>query len=342
MNDQPSGGMLRFVIAGCLNRDFVLPFSGPPQLDAFGGGLPYAAIGLNIWGETSGLMARVGKEYPLEWLERLKLLGFDLSGIRVTTAPIEARRFRAYTDFNTLHTQYPVRHFAARNLTFPPELLGFQGKEIGATSISSPSHQSLQISDVPDTYLEASAIHICPIDLYSHMILPAVFRQGQATTITLASDPGYMTPVYWEEIPKLLSDLTAFITTEEEVKNLFQGRQTDLWNMAADLGQLGPEFVVIQTEAWGYCLFDTHNGKRWMIPEYQSRITDPTGGKDAFAGGFLAGYRKNYDPLEAALWGSVAASLVVEGSGVYYALDAMPGLRDARLLALRELVREVT
>ncbi len=342
MSDHLPGGFLRFVIAGCLNQDFVLPLSGHPQVDVLGGSLPFAAIGLQLWNETSGLAARVDKDYPLDWLDRFKSLAFDLSGIKVVPGPIDSRRFLAHTDLNTSHTQNPVQQFAARGLTFPSKLLGYQDRESRSISRTTPSQQSLQISDIPDSYLEASAVHICPIDFYSHLVLPAVFRQGQASTITLASVPGYMSPTYWEEIPGLLSDLTAFITTENELRDLFQGRQTDLWKMAAELGKFGPEFIVVQSTSWGYCLFDVSNKKRWVVPNYQSNVVDPTGGGDAFAGGFLAGYRSTYDPLEATLWGSIAASLVVEGSGVYYALDAMPGLRDARLLALRELVREVT
>jgi len=342
MNLSQPGGLIRFVIAGILNRDFVLPLSGPPQVDVLGGNLPYAAVGLQIWDETAGLIARVDKDYPLDWLSRFESLGFDLSGIKAVQGPLESRRFLAHADLSTTYTQNPVQHFAARGLTYPQNLLGYQDKDTRSNRTIIPSPQSLQISDIPDTYLEGSAVHICPMDFYSHLLLPAVFRQGQATTITLASDSAYMSPSYWEEIPGLLSDLTAFITTEGEIRNLFQGRQTDLWKMAGELGALGPEFVVIQSASWGYCLLDVHNKKQWVVPDYQSRVVDPTGREDAFAGGFLAGYRKNYDPLEATLWGSIAASLIVEGSGVYFALDAMPGLRDARLLALRELVREVT
>jgi hypothetical protein len=39
--------------------------------------------------------------------------------------------------------------------------------------------------------------------------------------------------------------------------------------------------------------------------------------------------------------GSIAASVVVEGSGVYYAADTMPELVKARQMALKGLVREV-
>jgi hypothetical protein len=41
------------------------------------------------------------------------------------------------------------------------------------------------------------------------------------------------------------------------------------------------------------------------------------------------------------LYGSVSASLVVEGSGVFYALDALPRLAQARLEALHETVRKI-
>jgi sugar/nucleoside kinase (ribokinase family) len=61
---------------------------------------------------------------------------------------------------------------------------------------------------------------------------------------------------------------------------------------------------------------------------------------DAFAGGFLVGYRKTYNPLEGALMGSVAASVVMEGCGAFYALDAMPELVNLRLAALRNMVQE--
>jgi sugar/nucleoside kinase (ribokinase family) len=218
--------------------------------------------------------------------------------------------------------------------------LDYTPKKPNISSRTIPSEQSIHISDIPKHFLEASAVHICPIDFVTHMILPSIFHQGQATTITLTSDPGYMSPSFWEEIPQLLSGLTAFITRETEIRTLFQGRLTDVWEMAGVLGGFGPEFILIQMPSMGIYLYDRVNERRWVVPNYPVRMVDPTGGRDAFAGGFLAGYRQYYDPLEAALHGNISASLVVEGSGVFYALKAMPGLMDIRLTALRELVRE--
>ena len=80
---------------------------------------------------------------------------------------------------------------------------------------------------------------------------------------------------------------------------------------------------------------------KWEVPAYPARVADPTGAGDAFCGGFLAGFGRTYDPVQATLHGNVSASLKVEGSGAFYPLDMLPGLAEARLNALKDLVRKV-
>lgn len=331
----------RFVIAGCLNRDFILPISGTPKIDQLGGNLTYAAVGLNLWEGVGGLLASVGEDFPRLWLDQLGSLGFDLLGVKWLQHPLDSRRFMAHEDQNVTYTQSPIQHFANRRLAFPPELLGYRESHSGHASRTKPLPHAIQISNVPDFYLECSAVHICPIDYPSHLVLPSLFRQGQASTITMTADPAYMSPSFWEEIPGLLSELTAFITNETNVRSLFKGRQTDLWEMASILADFGPEYILIETIAQGYYLFDRISGKRWMVPNYPVNAVDPTGCEDAFAGGFLAGYRKNYDALEGVLKGSITASLVLEGSTPFYAFEAMPGLMDLRMSALSERIQEI-
>lgn len=341
MTQEGAVGQHKLVIAGRLTQDYILPISGKPQINILGGNLAYAAAGLKLWGGTGGLLARVSKDYPLDWLEQFKTYGFDLSGIRAATEKFESRQFYAHIDPITTHTNDPVQHFAGRGLAFPPELLGYRSGKEKANEHTNTEDLTIQISDVPKHYLEASAVHICPIDSTSHLFLPSLFRQGLASTVTLTSDPTYMDPSYWEEIPGLLSEITAFHTEETEIRRLFQGRMADLWEMAAILADYGPEYVLVRTQAEGYYLYDRVSQKRWVIPSYQTTIIDPTGRRDAFAGAFLLGYRQNYDPIKGALMGSLADSMVQEGSGVFYGLDALPGLLDKRLGVLRELVTEV-
>ena len=96
--------------------------------------------------------------------------------------------------------------------------------------------------------------------------------------------------------------------------------------MAAELGRYGCELIVIKRGAAGQYLYENASGRKWAIPSYPARVKNPIGAGDAFCGGFLAGYRRTFDPLQAVLFGSVASSLVVEGSGPFFALEALPGL----------------
>ncbi len=115
----------------------------------------------------------------------------------------------------------------------------------------------------------------------------------------------------------------------------------DLWEMAAAIGEYGCDIIVIKRGGHGQAVYDVKGKHKWEVPAYPARPADPTGAGDAFCGGFLAGFRKNYDPVEATLYGNVSASLKVEGSGAFYPLDILPGLAEARLNVLKDLVREI-
>ena len=90
---------------------------------------------------------------------------------------------------------------------------------------------------------------------------------------------------------------------------LFEGRSNDLWEMAEALSAYGCDFVVIKRGERGQLLYDASSKARWEIPAYPARLANPTGVGDAFCGGFLAGYRRAYDPLEAVLHGNVSSSI---------------------------------
>src|SRR5690606_38280027 len=124
-----------------------------------------------------------------------------------------------------------------------------------------------------------------------------------------------MHSVYWDDVSALITGLTAFLPSEEELRSLFHGRSSDLWEMAEALAAFGCEIIVIKRGERGQLLYDAQSRTRWEIPSYPSRMVNPTGAGDAFCGGFLAGYRRTYDPLQAVLHGNISASLTVEGNG---------------------------
>ncbi|MCK7520440.1 MAG: PfkB family carbohydrate kinase [Ignavibacteriales bacterium] len=111
--------------------------------------------------------------------------------------------------------------------------------------------------------------------------------------------------------------------------------------MAEAVSLYGCEYVVIKRGMHGQFLYDAETKRKWEIPAYPSRVEDVTGAGDAFGGGFVSGLCKDYDPLEGVLRGNVSASLMLEGQGAFRPLDVLPGLAEARLNALRDMVRKV-
>lgn len=329
-----------YVIAGKLTREYLLPPSGQPLLDSPGGSLLYAAGGLALWDSDMGLVGRVGQDYPREWIASFKLRGFDVSGIRIQPREMDLRSFVAYNNKNERSYSNPVSHFARRELTFPKALLGYQPPD----SRDDPQKfdpLAPTALDVPESYRDAPAVHLCPMDFTSQSQLIRVFSNGSNLTLSLDPSPSYMTPKLWRNLRIVLQGVTCFQPSEEELRSLFWGETHDLWDMAKRVSDFGPRIVVVKRGLSGQYVYDAVANRRYEIPSYSARFADPTGVGDAFAGGFLAGFLKTKDPLQAAMYGSVSASLKIEGSGPFYPLDVMPGLAEARLHALSDLAREI-
>jgi sugar/nucleoside kinase (ribokinase family) len=175
----------------------------------------------------------------------------------------------------------------------------------------------------------------------THARLLSSFRQASVSALTLDPSAGYMTAGALSDLRGLLHGLTAFLPSEEELRALFCGRTDDLWQMMEEVASWGCELVVVKCGGHGQRLYDGVSHRRWEIPAYPARLADLSGAGDSFCGGFLAGYQKSFDPLRAVLHGSVSASLTVEGSGAFHALEAMPGLSEARLDSVAGIVREL-
>ena len=80
-----------------------------------------------------------------------------------------------------------------------------------------------------------------------------------------------------------------------------------------------------------------YGGKEWtQIPTYPTQAIDPTGAGDAFCGGFLVGMAKTGNPVQAALYGAVSASFIIEDFGVLHALSVDEEEAQSRLKKLQE------
>jgi ribokinase len=67
---------------------------------------------------------------------------------------------------------------------------------------------------------------------------------------------------------------------------------------------------------------------------------DPTGAGDAYCGAFCAVYARTGDPLEAAMHGTVAGSLIVEQRGALSVLPFNNAVAERRLRWLKEEINQ--
>jgi len=123
MTDPP-----QFIIAGKLNQDYFITADNLPVLNILGGNLPYAAIGFKLWEKSApaGLMARIGENYPQDWVDSLGDVGFDTRGITILPEAVDLRSFYVFTDKTTRVTGEPVPFFSKLGLPFPKALLPVQ------------------------------------------------------------------------------------------------------------------------------------------------------------------------------------------------------------------------
>jgi len=333
----------RDVFVGEFRREYYLTAEEDWILDAPGGNALYAAVGYLVWEEeqTPGILTRVGEDFPQTWLEDFSNQGIDVNGVIVLPQAVDLRSCIIQQKNKTDLIGNPIPHLSRLGLAMPPGLIGYQDLDQKPGKRRSAKITAIQGRDVPSSYLDATAAHVCPLDYLSHNLLPALLRQQGFSTITLDPSSSYMDSAFFGDIPALITGLTAFMPEDRDLLNLYKGRTADLWEIAADLGRFGCELVIIKRGAAGQYLYDSASGRKWEITAYPSRVKNPGGIGSAFCGGFLAGYRKTFDPLQAVLYGSVAASLVIEGSGPFFALQALPGLAEARLEYIQGAVREI-
>ena len=239
----------RFLLVGRLSRDYIIIPDQEPLIDIPGGNALYAAVGLAVWepDPPPAILARVGEDYPQEWLDNFGEHGLDVRGVRILSEAVDLRFFAAFLDRNTRSIDDPVAHFARLGKSFPKVFAGLPASAARLWTAApaccpSPCARAISLRELMD----ATAVHLCPLDYLTHSLLPAVLRQKEFTTVTLDPSPGYMNNTFWGDVPALLTGLTAFLPSEEEVRSLYRGRSNDLWEMAEGLAAYGCEIIVIK------------------------------------------------------------------------------------------------
>lgn len=327
---------VKYLAVGQIRKEFIIDRVGKAHNDVLGGSLLYAGAALKQWGGETGLLGVVSDKIPRETLDQLARHGLDARGIKTSSEITNPNIFYAYPRENEYVQNSPVALYAAHHLPLPRELLEGVESQIEYSKASTESR--IYPEDIPPDYLDASAMHICPLDLTLQLQLSTMLQKGSIRSTSIQPHPSGMLPENFEEIALLTKDTKVVITLESDLRALFKGVADEIWEMMERLSDYGTQFIVVKNTSNGYSLYQREFGKRFQIPLYPIKRIDPTGQMDVFCAAFLAGLHETYDPLYALCLGAVAASIKGEGTGPFFISESLPGLDQARVTALRDQI----
>jgi sugar/nucleoside kinase (ribokinase family) len=329
-----------FVFLGRLQQDYLITHDGQSHEGILGGNTVYAAIGAKLWSDSIGIVSRVGSNFPDSLIADLYDAGINTDGVTVLPEPHESRAFYAYASLEERIDTVPSSHYLRINQPLPKELVGYQ-VETHPCESSTFDPLSIRPGDLGPSIAGAKGAHLSPMQYLSHVSVPYRLHEMDVRVINLDPSDSYMKPDFKDKLPAIITGLDSFMPSEEQAESFFRPLEPDVWEMSEAFGDMGCQFVIIKCGARGQTLWERISGRKWRIPAYPARVYDVTGAGDSFCGGFLIGLIRTEDPVEAALYGSVSASIVIEGTGALFALDSLPGLLEARMDVLRPLVKRV-
>ena len=333
----------QYATIGGLREDYFITPDKQVHLHKLGGNAVYSAAGAALWAERVGIVSRVGSNYPSEWLDEIGQMGIRTDNVVVLPTEQDTRTFYAYINETERTDITPRKHFKALGLRIPPELEDYLNSTMGQDKADTFDPLAIRPSDVVQVGGDNKlvGVHLAPFYFVTHRTVPSALRMANVKIVTLDPSVRYMQPDKQREIREIITRLDAFLPSEMEVLSYFRRDKVDMWEAAETFADMGAKIVVIKRGAKRQYVYERATGRRWQVPAYPARVVDVTGAGDAYCGGFMIGLCETGDAVEAALRGTVAASIVIEGTGALYALSGHPGLAQARLTSWRSEVRRL-
>ncbi len=311
--------MVRFVTVGNMTIDEILLPDGRSASSQCGGNCLYAAVGARIWSDSVGIVSLVGTDFPAAWLDTVRAAGIDVRGVADMPQPHGMRAGLAY------------RADGERAM--------LQDGVLGRDEYDKYPHEWQEWSDyspgpehVPAAYANAIGVHFAPVPVRAHeSLVPAMRRPGRRMTLDSPWWDG--AAGRYEPHRALLAAIDALLPSEHDLRVFFR-TSVDPAEGAQALGRLGPAAIVVKMGSRGSLVYTPRTETMMHVPAFPCAAVDPTGAGDAFCGGFLVGLVETGDPVEAACYGTISASFVVEGFGSLFALHVERRDAEARRRSL--------
>ncbi len=298
----------------------------------------FAAAASKSLGIYPTLLSRISLDYPQAYITDIQTRGINISAIQRLERSYDHRLFTSLKDPQRPHHDKPIQHFAQARQKLPKSLLDYQYNDTHIDKPDKRKKMTWRESDLNGIQTVFAGAHLCPNDFLSHQLMPSALRARGIKTLTLESRHSYMIPDFKRKIPDLVNGLSAFVSTRQQIEQVF-GKGIDHWQEMARLADFGCDAIILVDHFKGIDLFIADKLQRLHIPPYPGKIRDLTFAKSSFGGGLLAGLILTQDILEAALLGAAAMSLAAESYKPFFILDSYEGLITSRKDNLAQAIK---
>jgi len=160
-----------YIAFGGMTVDNVITADGHRLIGVCGGNALYSAVGMKVWADDIGIVARVGDDYPHECIQAAAGYGLDLRGLRMLNGP------------HRLRVAFANRADGSRTRTVPDDML--EGVPLAErhhfrdTTFDDSTYLSFRpvVADIPDDWLaSAKGMHLPALRFVTHRVVTAHVR----------------------------------------------------------------------------------------------------------------------------------------------------------------------
>jgi sugar/nucleoside kinase (ribokinase family) len=301
---------MSLIVTGSIGIDSIESPNGNAE-NVLGGSSIYFAAAASFFGPVR-LVGAVGEDFPPGFLKTFEHFKVDLAGLETRKGSKTFRwRGRYHQDMNQRDTLEVQLNVLAEAL--PPVPLHFCDSRYVFLANTHPAGQLALLDQVPDRKLAVADT----MDLWIETERPTLM--------------------------KLLQRIDGLVLNNDEAEQL--AGDANPVRAAEKIVAMGPKFVVIKKGEHGALI--EHSGVKVVLPAYPAtKVVDPTGAGDSFAGG-LMGYLASsaargdlsLSTLRKAMaYGTVVASFNIESFSLGRLMEITRADIDRRLSEYRKML----
>ena len=251
-----------------------------------GGAATYISFAISKISNNFGVVSVVGDDFPLEYLDKIKLTGADISGVEIV------KNKESFFWSGKYHKDINKRTTLETRL--------------GVLENFNPI--------IPKKFLDSDIVVLG--NLHPSVQNKSIIQLSGKNQFLILDTMNFWMDNNLEDLNEVISKVNLISINDEEAYLLAKEKSLD--NCAYKIINKGPQYVIIKKGELGAELYS--KDEKFSLPSFKVEAIDPTGAGDSFAGGLATYLSKSnnidFNSLKKGLiLGTILASFTVESLG---------------------------